>query len=135
MDINLQTAILGIIAGALGYWFATFSVQPILVYREVRSRVHSNFIYYAQVTSPDGLDENMKLLFEERILANRRTSAELSAAYLELPCWYHLYLNCKKHDPQGAATNLIGFSNTYEHEPSHQSQETIRKKLGLPKGT
>jgi len=135
MDVNLLTAILGIMAGAFGYWFATFSIQPILNYRAVRNKIHSDFIYFAQVTNADGLNEKMQELYEERILSNRRSSANLSAAYLELPWWYRRFLAYKKYDPPGAATNLIGFSNTTEYDASYKLQKTIRCKLGLPKET
>ena len=104
MDINLITALIGIAAGAFGYWFATFAVQPILRFREIRHRIHSEFIYYAQVVNANRLNEEMQALHRERILANRKSSAQLSAAYIELPFWFRRYLNVRRLCPQKAVS-------------------------------
>ena len=74
----------------------------------------------------------MQELFKERVLANRKASAELSAAYLELPAWYSWLLKRKKIDPIGAAKHLIGYSNTREHDQAYKVQCLIRRLLGLP---
>jgi len=132
LDVNIQAALIGVIAGAFGYWFSTFSVQPILRYLNVRSKVHRDFIYFAQVVSAEGLNEDMQRLYRERVLANRDSSASLSTAYLELPCWYRNYLANKGIFPEEAARHLIGYSNTTEYENSDKLQNAIRKKLGLP---
>jgi hypothetical protein len=132
MDVNILTAIIGIASGAFGYWFSTFSIQPILRYLEIRSKIHRDFIYYAQVVNAEGLNEEMQRLYRERVLANRNSSASLSAAYLELPRWYRNYLVNKGLQPDVAAKHLIGFSNTTEYDKSHDYQKAIREKLGLP---
>ena len=59
MDVKLWAVIIGILAGAFGYWFTTFSMQPILRYRNLRNKVLSDFIYYAQVVNASGLNEEM----------------------------------------------------------------------------
>lgn len=132
MDVNLIAAIIGVLAGAAGYWIATFWMQPILRYRSIRNRVHSDFIYYAQVINADGLNEEMQILYRERVLANRKASADLSAASLELPSWYAWYLQSQKLDPEKAAQHLIGYSNTNEYDQAHKVQALIRRLLGLP---
>lgn len=135
MDTGILTALIGIIAGAFGYWFTTFSVQPVLRYRDLRNRVLSDFIYYAQVINADGLNEEMQALYKQRVLANREVSAALSAAVLDLPGWYRWYLRRKGLAPEEAATHLIGYSNSTEYEQSHVVQAAIRRKLGLPPET
>lgn len=135
MDVGLLTALIGICAGAIGYWFTTFSVQPILRYRDLRNQVLKDFIYYAQVIKPDGLNEEMQALHRERSLVNRKTSAALSAAILDLPGWYLRYLKRKGLAPGDAAKHLIGFSNTTDYEQAHRVQGAIRRKLGLPPET
>lgn len=132
MDVDLLSALIGIVAGAFGYWFTTFIMQPILRFRELRNKVLKDFIYYAQVINADGLNDEMQKLFQERILENRRSSAELLAATQDLPSWYLSYLKYKKYDPSKAAQSLIGFSNTYKHNESHVLESSIRKQLGLP---
>ncbi len=132
MDVGLLAALIGIAAGAFGYWFTTFGMQPILRYRDLRNQVLMDFIYYAQVINADDLNEEMKTLHRERRLANRRTSAELSAAILDLPRWYLWHLNCKGLAPSEAAKHLIGYSNTTDYEKAHKVEGAIRRKLGLP---
>jgi hypothetical protein len=136
MDTGILAALIGIFAGAFGYWFTTFSVQPILKYRDLRNRVLAEFIYYAQVTNAKGLNEEMQNLQRERELANRKTSAKLSAAILDLPRWYLWYLKkWKGLAPAEAASHLIGFANTTDYDQAHKIQGAIRRKLGLPPET
>jgi len=132
MDVSLLAALIGIVAGAFGYWFTTFFMQPILRFRNLRNKVLMDFIYYAQVINADGLNDEMRNLYRERILANRKLSAELSAAFLDLPFLYLSYLKYKKHNPAEAARHLIGFSNTTEYDQSHKVESLIRRQLGLP---
>ena len=133
MDINLITALIGIFAGAVGYWFATFSVQPILRFHEIRTRIHSEFIFYAQVINADKLNEEMQALQKERIRSNRKSSADLSAAYIELPCWYRRYLDYRGLRPEEAVRHLIGYSNTFEYDESHDLEDKIKRALDLPR--
>ena len=135
MDIGLLSALIGIVAGAFGYWFATFNMQPILRYRNLRNQVLTDFIYYAQVINAKGLNDEMQSLHRERILANRRTSSQLTAAIQDLPKLYLFYLNSKGYRPEVAAQHLIGYSNTTEYEQAHKVEGAIRRKLGLPKET
>jgi hypothetical protein len=60
MDVGLLAALIGIAAGAFGYWFTTFWMQPILRYRDLRNQVLMDFIYYAQVINADGLNEEIE---------------------------------------------------------------------------
>ena len=135
MDVNLLAVLIGIVAGALGYWFTTFSMQPILRFRDFRSQVLIDFIYYAQVINADRLDAEMKALYQERVLANRNASAQLSAAILELPWWYLLYIKVKGLAPKEAATHLIGYANNTDYDQAYKKEAAIRSKLGLPKPT
>lgn len=129
---SISPALIGITAGIIGYWFSTFSVQPILRYRNVRNKVLMDFIYYAQVIKAENLNDEMKKLYKERRLSNRKTSAELSAAILDLPKWYLYYLKLRGQNPTEAARHLIGFSNTSEYDQSAKVGAKIRKQLGLP---
>lgn len=133
--MKLLAALIGILAGAFGYWFTTFSMQPILRYKNLRNKVLSDFIYYAQVINATGLNEEMQELHRQRILANRKSSAELQAAILDLPVWYLFYLKRKGLAPSDAARHLIGFSNTSDTEQAHKVEAKIRKQLGLPPET
>jgi len=135
MDLKLLAVLIGMVSGAVGYWFTTFSIQPILRYKNIRNQILMDFIYYAQVVNGDGLNEEMKALHRERILANRKSSAQLTAATLELPWWYSLWLQLKGQAPTEAARKLIGYSNTTNWDDAHNIEDFIRRKLGLPKET
>lgn len=130
--MELWTALIGVAAGAFGYWFATFSVQPILKYGSVRSKVLMDFTYYAQVVNADGLTDDMQALFRERVLENRRSSAQLQAAVEELPFWYLWFLRFGRHNPSRAANRLIGYSNERDWQRAHDIENSIRQDLGLP---
>ncbi len=135
MDAKICAVIIGIVAGAVGYWFTTFSIQPILRFRNYRNQVLMDFILYAPVINADGLNDDMEQLHQERTLANLKTSAQLSAAILDLPSWYLLYLKVKKYNPNEAAKHLIGYSNTTDYEQASKKESLIRRLLGLPKNT
>lgn len=135
MDVSIVSVIIGVGAGALGFWVSTFWIQPILRYRDLKHKIHRDFIYFAQVINVQDLNDDMQILYRERTLSNRNMSASLSAAVLELPPLYKMYLKFKGLDPRSAAEQLIGYSNTTEYEMSHKIQASIRKKLGLPPET
>ena len=129
MDDKLISVLVGIASGAVGYWVTTFWMKPILRYRELRSKVLSDLIYFAQVINADGLNDRMQNLYEERIESNRRSSAELTACLLELPHWYKSLLRCRGCNPEAAAQDLIGFSNTTDYETAAKRVERIKAAL------
>ena len=72
----------------------------------------------------------MKELYAERVLANRRSSADLHACLADLPWWYRKYLLIRGHHRDRTATQLIGFSNTTDYDASAKSRNYIRRALG-----
>ena len=128
--MEIIAAFIGIVAGATGYWIAAFWMQPILKYRELRLKVYGDFIFYAHVVNTEGLNERMQELQNERVMANRRNSADLAASLTELPKWYAWWLRQKGQAPDRAAKYLIGYSNTYDFE-SAQSAGAIKRALGF----
>ena len=132
MDTKLWAVLIGIAAGAVGYWFSTFSMQPILRFRNIRNQILMDFIYYAQVVNADGLNDAMQALYRKRVLDNRKTSAQLTAAVMDLPWWYLCYLKYRCLAPEDAAKHLIGYSNTTDYDQAHKVENAIRKKLDLP---
>jgi len=131
MDEKLLAVLLGIIAGTMGYWITTFWMKPILQYRDLRIKVFADFIFYAQVVNADGLNDQMKALYEERITSNRRHSADLAACLTELPSWYRWWLHKKGQAPEKATSHLIRYSNTTEYEAAAKVMEAIKKALGF----
>jgi len=132
MECNLFAVFFGIVAGAVGYWFNTFAMQPILRFREVRIRVLSDFFHFNQVVNADVSYAEKQSLYQiegQRVLA---TSAELSAAVFDLPRWYLWYAKRRALNPEQAACELIGYSNTKEYDLARKYRVSIRKNLGLP---
>lgn len=128
---KLLTALIAVVTGTLGYFLTTFWMKPIIRYRELRNKILSDLIFYAQVVNADGLNERMKKLYEERIESNRRLSAELTTCFLELPRWYKWWLRHGGQLPERAATDLIGFSNTTDYEAAAKRVERIKAALGI----
>ena len=129
MDEKLVTVLVGVASGAVGYWFTTFWMKPILRYKELRSDILISLIFYAQVTNANGLNDRMKKLYEDRIESNRRHSAELTACLIELPSWYKYWLRKNGYMLERAAQDLIGFSNTTDYEAANKRVERIKAAL------
>jgi hypothetical protein len=131
MDDKLISVFVGIVAGAVGYWVTTFWMKPILRYRELRSKILSDLIYFAQVVNAEGLNERMQKLYEKRIEANRHSSADLTACLLELPRWHKALLRCRGCNPAAAAQDLIGLANTTDYDAAAKRVERIKEALGI----
>ena len=131
MDEKLIAALIGIVAGGLGYWINAFWMKPILQYRDLRTKVFGDFIFYAQVVNADGLNDRMKQLYDERVFSNRRSSADLAACLTDLPGWYKFWLRCRGHDPNAAVAQLIGYSNTTDWDYADKRQRSIQRALGF----
>lgn len=129
MNIELVIALFGVAFGAVGFWVTTFWMQPILRYHAVRNKILSDLVFFAQVTNTQGLNGQMQVLYEKRVVSNRRSSADLTVCLLELPFWYQLWLGIKGCDPEEAAKNLIGLSNTNEFEAAANRIERIKAGL------
>lgn len=132
MPPDMQALLIGISAGAAGYLIVTFWFQPILRYREIRQLVHSDLIFFADVTSADGLKPEIQERMWARVCANRRHSADLRAAFTELPWFYRKTLFIYGQKPEKAAVELIGLSNTFEHDEAAKRVDKIRTYLKLP---
>jgi hypothetical protein len=85
MDEKLLAVTLGIVAGAVGYWVTTFWMKPILQYRELRTRIFADLIYFAQVVNAEGLSERCRN-------STRNASSRIVAVQ---PIWPRAYTNCQ----------------------------------------
>lgn len=131
MDEKIYSILIGAAAGVIGYWFTTFWMHPILEYHQLRKRVLADMIFYGQVINPDDLNDRLQKMWEDRVVSNRKCSAELTACLMELPCWYICWLGYKGHRPELAAENLIGYSNTREYEAAAKREDRIKEYLGM----
>lgn len=60
-------ALLGVVAGAIGYLLVTFCMRPVLRYLELKEQVVSDMIFYSNVINADGLNGEMKeRMWEDR---------------------------------------------------------------------
>lgn len=126
---ELWATLVGIVAGAVGYLLTTFVFQPILGYRAIRSQIVSDLLFYANAIKADGTKDLFSQRVYDRIEANRRHSADLAACYHALPYFYKQYLLRLREDPNNAAAEMMGLSNTFEWEASRERVEAIQKYL------
>ena len=138
MDPTLIAALIGvgvgIASGVFGYWFVTFQMQPVLNYKEIRSKILIDIIYYLHIYNTE--KERYELPQDEekeRQMAFRRLSGRLKAAIELLPKWYADHLARKHFDPSNAVNELIAYSDTRDIEELIPLGKTIRGNLGLPK--
>jgi len=127
------TTLLSIAAGALGYLIATFWVRPILRYRNTRSNIVSDLIYFANAIDLQKFDGGLREDTLARKDANRRRAAELRAVHSELPGWYRCALRVRREEPKAASSELIGLSNASTREEVNVCIAGIERHLRLPR--
>jgi hypothetical protein len=130
MDDKSLAVSVSILVGLIGYLFSTFCMKPILQFLEIKAKILSDLVFYAQVVNADGLNEQMQKLHEDRNLANRRHSAEITACILEIPSWCQkIFL--RNYDLILAAQLLIGLSNTTNYEDAAKLEGKIKTALAI----
>ena len=125
------TTLLTIVFGAVGYLLVTFWFQPILRYRDIKYKIASDLVYYANTL--DLLDSQglPRPRMQERMDMNRKRSAELEAVYKYLPRLYRWWLKKFHEDPQEARRELIGLSNEMDGREAMQRMQDVRRYLRL----
>lgn len=131
MEDKFVTGVVSLFCGGIGWFVTNYWMKPILQFRELKSKILFDFVFYAQVVNADGLGERLRKLYDDRIDANRRTSAALSVSILELPRWYKYFLKTRGCNLEVAAANLIGFSNTTDYEAASSRVNKIKSALGI----
>ena len=132
ISAEMLSLLIGLATGVVGYLVTTFWMQPILRYRDIRERVHSDLIFYADVVNADGLNDDMKTRMWKRIAANRRHSVDLRAIFAQLPGLYRGWLSLRGCDPERVSEHLMGLSNTFDYEKAAKLVKAIRAGLRLP---
>lgn len=131
MDDQLLMTFFGVALGAIGYWVATFWIQPILRWRTIRQQILSDLIFYADAVIADGMSDRIQERRWQRINSNRRSSADLYSCLETLPFWHRIWLKSKKIDIEKAARNLIGYANTPDYDDAVKRVNVIKAALGL----
>lgn len=124
----------GLVAGAVGYLMTQLWMQPIVRYRDSKYSVIVELVVYANEIAlmPNELFEGSRVA--DRTRANRQRAADLRATYWTLPGWYRAWLRFRNEDPQIAARELIGLSNTItDHQEAARRREAIKSALRLPR--
>ncbi|MFH2218352.1 MAG: hypothetical protein ABII68_01670 [Pseudomonadota bacterium] len=124
--------IFSLLAGASGYLIATFWMNPILRYLNIRHEVTSDLIFYANVMHESNiLGDELKKRADERRVSNRKHASEIAACYLRLPWWYRkLFLEKRKEDPLAASISLRGLSNS-SNDTYEKHVNALKKALNL----
>lgn len=126
-------SLLSIAAGAFGYLIATFWVRPILRYRNIRSSVIEDLVFFANAVELQKLDGSLRDDALARKDANRRRAAELGAVLSELPSWYRCLLRVRTENPGAASSELIGLSNSSNRREAKEYVARIERHLRLPR--
>ena len=129
--MEILATLIAVISGAIGYLIASFWYRPTIRYKEIRSQIMADLVFYANAIIAEGLNEEMKLRFEKRTEVNRMRAAELAAITVELPCWYKQFLEKRNEHPGQAHSELIGLSNTFEFEAASKRMEKIQQLLRI----
>ncbi|CAN7438787.1 hypothetical protein LJR118_002886 [Acidovorax sp. LjRoot118] len=129
-DSTFASTLLTIAAGALGYCLATFWLKPMVLYIELRSKVLSDLVYYANVQSPEGLVPDEIRRGAEGHNALRRHAGELAACDEQLPAFYKGYLRLRGRSLSRCSELLIGLSNTVEFDMADKKRKAILDQLG-----
>jgi hypothetical protein len=135
MSTVVWGAVVGLLSGAASYWMTEFHFAPILHFRKLRTSVHADLIFFANAIDLTGMDKEMTKRVEDRMVANRRHSAELRAVFQLLPAWYAWLLKQKGIDVPQASKELIGLSNTMDHESASLRIHSISELLKVPAPT
>lgn len=131
MKWQLIAGFITTVTGVLSYWLTHFCWSPILRYDGLRQQVFSDLIFYSNAVIVKGMDEKAHEICRQRILANRRHSAELTTCYEAFPKIYRWWLSWRGQDVQVAARNLIGLANTHNYEDAEKRIFAIKKALNL----
>ena len=129
---HFWSTLLSIMAGAMGYLIATFWVRPILRYRDIKSQVASDLVFFANAIELQKLDGSCREDTLQRKDANRRCAADLKAIYFELPGWYRLLLKWRSENPGEASSELIGLSNSSSRDEAKDCIQKVKGYLRLP---
>jgi hypothetical protein len=123
--------LVSVVFGAAGYLIATFWFQPLLRYRDVKSRVLADLIFYANAVKTERLADRMQQRERDRIEANRRAAADLRACHAALPGWYARWLRRRGEDRCRAALGMMRLSNTADYEHATQCVNSIKLHLRI----
>jgi hypothetical protein len=122
-----------LVAGGSGYLIATFWMNPILRYLQIRHAVISDLIFYDNVISPENISEELKKRYEKRRVSNKKHAAEIAASYYRLPKWYRWLLKKREEDPIMASKSLRALSNSSTHDDAEKPRERLKKSLCIAK--
>lgn len=127
-----------IICGALGFLVANFWIRPIIRYKEIKFQITSDLIYYKDAITDRpyvmkdevNVSRHQKML--ERMDANRKRSADLTACYKMLPSFYRkLFLDSRKESPGEACFQIMELSNTLNSEQADKRIAKIQELLKI----
>lgn len=143
------TLIVGALIGVLGFFASTFWIQPIIRYREVKSKIIGWMIYLSDVYE-DESDDYLKEIssknpevqevlnyakerMNEKRLECRRLSGKLKGAIIYLPAWYKFFfLKRRRENPNRAKDELIGLANSCDYENTQRCILNIQISLRVP---
>src|SRR3990170_3218339 len=125
--------LLSIATGAGGYLITTFWMRSIFLYRNIKYKVASDLVFFANTLDLKKLDGSYSDKTPARNEVYRRYASDIAALYNnKLPFWYKLWLKLRKADPKLASSELIGLSNESNGEEAKLRIKNIKEYLKIP---
>jgi hypothetical protein len=108
---SLITLIVGLLAGAIGWWITNFFLRPVQRIEELRQRAHEELIFYANIGkgSPD-VDRDTARLALRRVAAGLMASAESASRVIR---WW---IGRQGWNLPEAGKHLLATANTLDQE-------------------
>jgi hypothetical protein len=125
--------LLSLAVGVVGYLLATFWMQPIVHYLQLKQQVASDLVFYANAFNFRHGSPAIKQRAEERVSANRRHAADLVACHNRLPAPYRWLLRRRRENPSRAASELLRISNQSNASAAEPMIRTVEQCLRFPR--
>ncbi len=125
---------MGFIVGALGFISSRFYFLPILKYKELKFQINSDLIFYKNAIThkflkfDEDLDTRLKQKVLDRMVADRRHSADLRSCCYEVPLFYLVLWG---EHPKKASKKFMILSNTNDPFEADKLIDEIRNHLKI----
>ena len=108
-------ALLGFLAGVIGYIVFRYWIFPIRRYQRLKSKIAKDILDYQETISENNW--NSKNLGKKRLKSTRKNMSELLECFNEeIPLWYRIKLKSRGESPPDTARHLMGLNDVREAE-------------------
>jgi hypothetical protein len=135
--VEFTSVLLSVMFGAIGYLLITYVFQPIIRYRDLKAKIISDLIYFANIYDIEskvlGKKDPLAESYCERMVEIRRNAADLEAFNYFIPWICRKCMRLRKENPLEASFAMIVLSNVTEKEKIDQAKNSVEKHLRIKK--